>query len=83
MLHCWVALLFIPYTVTGGRQELASVGDVAALIDFWMTNDQVLSQYREWTVGPLNRITHLITIMAASQLHVLANENAELAGCSQ
>ena len=48
-------------------------------------------QYREWTVGPLNwnlgvracRITHLITIIAASQLHVLANENAKLAGCSQ
>ena len=29
------------------------------------------------------RITHLITIMAASQLLVLANENAELAGRSQ
>ena len=28
----------------------------------------------------LNRITHLIIIMAASQLHFLANENAELAG---
>ena len=49
------------------------------------------TQYREWTVGPLNwnlgvracRITHLITIMAASQLLVLANENAELAGRSQ
>ena len=42
-------------------------------------------------VGPLNwnlgvracRITHLITIMAACQLQVLANEDAELAGCSQ
>ena len=29
------------------------------------------------------RITHLITIIAASQLQVLANENAELAGRSQ
>ena len=49
------------------------------------------AQYREWTVGPLNwnfgvracRITHLIIIMAASQLHFLTNENAELAGRSQ
>ena len=48
-------------------------------------------QYREWTVGSLNwnlgvhacRITHLITIMAVSQLHVLANETAELAGRSK
>ena len=29
------------------------------------------------------RITHLITIMAASQLHFLANENTKLAVCSQ
>ena len=28
-------------------------------------------------------MSHLITIMACSQLHVLANENAELAGRSQ
>ena len=50
-----------------------------------------MPQYREWTVGPLNwnlglhacRITHLITIIAASQLHFLANKNAELAGRSQ
>ena len=49
------------------------------------------TQYGEWTVVSLNwnfgvyacRITHLITIMAVSQLHVLANENAELAGRSK
>ncbi len=29
------------------------------------------------------RITHLITIIPASQLHFLANEDAELAGGSQ
>ena len=29
------------------------------------------------------RITHVISIMSASQLHFLANKNAELAGCSQ
>ena len=29
------------------------------------------------------RISHLITIITASELHFLANENAELAGGSQ
>ena len=51
----------------------------------------VSSQYREWTVEPLYwslcvhayRITHLITIIPASQLHFLANKNAELPGGSQ
>ena len=49
------------------------------------------AQYREWPVRPLNwnfgvracHITHLIIIMVASQLHFLANKNAELAGRSQ
>ena len=55
-----------------------------------VNDTKTASQYREWTVG-LNwnldvnacRITHLITIMAASQLHFLANKNAEMAGRSQ
>ncbi len=50
-----------------------------------------MAQYREQTVGTLNwnlcvharRITHLMTIIPASQLHFLANENAELASRSQ
>ena len=34
-------------------------------------------------VCPRILITHLITIMPASQFHFLANKNAELAGGSQ
>ena len=57
---------------------------VKELIFFW-------AQYREWTVGPLNldlcvracRITHVISIISISQLHFLANKNAELASRSQ
>ena len=45
----------------------------------------------EWTVGPLHwslcarafRITHVISIFLASQLHFLANRNPELADGSQ
>ena len=55
------------------------------------TSHHTIPQYRECTVGPLNwilcvracRITHVISIIAASQLHFLANRNAELAVGSQ
>ena len=58
---------------------------------YYNQNILAQSQYRERTVGPLNwnldvcacRITHLITIMVASQLHFLASKNAELTGRSQ
>ena len=48
-------------------------------------------QNRDGTEGPLNlslcvrayRITHVVSILSASQLHFLANKNAELAGSSK
>ena len=52
---------------------------------------KTISTVREWTVVPLQWIlcarafciTHVISILTASQLHFLANNNAELARGSQ
>ena len=78
-------LMYANYAVWGVKPCNVSLPSAQICLYF------VTAQYREWTVGPLNwnlcdracRITHLISIMAASQLHVLANENGELAGRSQ